>query len=91
MARNRSNRLVSSVKRARELRVLRDEVMSLKDSLLGATPRQPEAFEPRGGDGVMRSGLIGDDERHTGRCAHDRSRRRHAMPPRLTRCFMTPR
>jgi len=39
------NRLVSSVKRALELRALREEVMSLRDSLLGAAPRQPEAFE----------------------------------------------
>jgi DNA-binding NtrC family response regulator len=39
------NRLVSSVKRALELRALREEVMSLRDSLLGAAPRQPEAFD----------------------------------------------
>jgi DNA-binding NtrC family response regulator len=39
------NRLVSSVKRALELRALREEVMSLKESLLGAAPRQPEAFD----------------------------------------------
>jgi DNA-binding NtrC family response regulator len=39
------NRLVSSVKRALELRALRAEVLLLKDSLLTATPsRQPEAF-----------------------------------------------
>ncbi len=39
------NRLVSSVKRALEIRALRAEVMSLKDSLLTASPpRQPEAF-----------------------------------------------
>jgi two-component system, NtrC family, nitrogen regulation response regulator GlnG len=39
------NRLVSSVKRALEMRALRAEVMSLKDSLLtAAPPRQPEAF-----------------------------------------------
>jgi DNA-binding NtrC family response regulator len=39
------NRLVSSVKRALELRALREEVMSLKESLLGPAPRQPEAFD----------------------------------------------
>jgi DNA-binding NtrC family response regulator len=39
------SRLVSSVKRALEIRALRAEVMSLKDSLLTPTaPRQPEAF-----------------------------------------------
>jgi DNA-binding NtrC family response regulator len=38
------NRLVSSVKRALEMRALRAEVMSLKDSLLAEAPRQPEAF-----------------------------------------------
>ena len=38
------NRLVSSVKRALEMRAQRAEVQSLKDSLLMEAPRQPEAF-----------------------------------------------
>ena len=38
------NRLVSSVRRALELRALREEVCSLKERLLSDTPHQPEAF-----------------------------------------------
>jgi two-component system, NtrC family, nitrogen regulation response regulator GlnG len=38
------SRLVSSVKRALEIRTLRAEVMSLKDRLLTETPHQREAF-----------------------------------------------
>jgi DNA-binding NtrC family response regulator len=38
------NRLVSSVRRALEHRLLQAEVLSLKDRLLTATPHQPEAF-----------------------------------------------
>ena len=38
------NRLVSSVKRAIEMRALRAEVLSLKDRLLAHTPHQREAF-----------------------------------------------
>lgn len=38
------NRLVSSVKRAMEIRALRAEVLSLKERFLADTPRQPEAF-----------------------------------------------
>jgi two-component system nitrogen regulation response regulator GlnG len=37
-------RLVSSVRRALELRALREEVISLKERLLSDTPHQPEAF-----------------------------------------------
>ena len=39
-----SNRLVSSVRRALEIRALRAEVLSLKNSLLTATPHDREAF-----------------------------------------------
>lgn len=39
-----TNRLVSAVQRALELRVLREKVLSLKERLLTATPHQPEAF-----------------------------------------------
>lgn len=39
-----SNRLVSSVRRALEIRALRAEVLSLKNSLLTATPYDSEAF-----------------------------------------------
>ena len=39
-----NNRLVSSVRRALELRALREEVISLKERLLSDTPHQPEAF-----------------------------------------------
>ena len=38
------NRLVSSVRRALELRALREEVFSLKERLLSDTPHQREAF-----------------------------------------------
>jgi DNA-binding NtrC family response regulator len=38
------NRLVSSVRRALELRALREEVLSLKERLLSDTPHQREAF-----------------------------------------------
>jgi DNA-binding NtrC family response regulator len=38
------NRLVSSVKRAMEIRALRAEVLSLKERFLADTPRRPEAF-----------------------------------------------
>ena len=38
------NRLVSSVRRALELRALREEVLSLKERLLSDTPHQPDAF-----------------------------------------------
>jgi two-component system nitrogen regulation response regulator GlnG len=38
------NRLVSSVRRALELRTLREEVLSLKERLLSDTPHQREAF-----------------------------------------------
>src|SRR5262249_38794055 len=38
------NRLVSSVRRALELRALREEVVSLKERLLSDTPHQREAF-----------------------------------------------
>src|SRR5262249_38868374 len=38
------NRVVSSVKRALEIRMLRAEVLSLKDRLLTQTPHQREAF-----------------------------------------------
>jgi two-component system, NtrC family, nitrogen regulation response regulator GlnG len=38
------NRLVSSVRRAIETRALRAEVLSLKESLLNESPRQPQAF-----------------------------------------------
>jgi two-component system, NtrC family, nitrogen regulation response regulator GlnG len=39
-----NNRLVSSVRRALELRALREEVISLKERLLSDIPHQPEAF-----------------------------------------------
>ncbi len=39
------NRLVSSVKRAMEIRALRAEVLSLKERFLAEAPRQPEAFK----------------------------------------------
>ncbi|MDZ7621208.1 MAG: response regulator [Candidatus Competibacteraceae bacterium] len=39
-----SNRLVSAVRRALEIRALRAEVLSLKDSLLTAAPHDREAF-----------------------------------------------
>jgi DNA-binding NtrC family response regulator len=39
------NRLVSSVKRALEIRALRAEVLSLKERFLAEAPRQPEAFK----------------------------------------------
>jgi DNA-binding NtrC family response regulator len=39
------NRLVSSVKRAMEIRALREEVLSLKERFLAEAPRQPEAFK----------------------------------------------
>jgi DNA-binding NtrC family response regulator len=38
------NRLLASVRRAQELRALRTELFSLKESLLGNSPHRPEAF-----------------------------------------------
>src|SRR5262245_59592970 len=38
------SRLVTSVRRAVEMRALRAELLSLKDRLLADTPHQPEAF-----------------------------------------------